>query len=321
MSAGKQFILLFAVMTGVCLSGYAQPHATILGDKHGVVYDLTTAVDRGLLAASLGNRIEVWDYKNEKLLKSWEVVKISAIDLRGESLAGVSTDGNVSVWNIASGNVITGLKISNSPLTCIHWVDSASVVAGNDAGEIIKFNIRSNAIEFKVNTDKPVTAIAIQPITKIIITGDNAGMISLWNSGSGALIAHDQTHKDWVRSIKPVPNTQNIVSAADDGYAFVWRIDKGTKITFVSKTEVGSWALSVDVSQDPESDRLILATGLQNGKLKINFKRGTYVYKARVMINSIAIIQDELPKIRVIAGTHGKGIQVISASLMKLKEY
>src|SRR5271154_3119602 len=96
----RNIALFLWVFLNVPVSLHSQPGIFSLGDKNAVVYDMTMISQTGTLAASMGNRIEVWDYRSMTLLNTWPVNKVAAIDYQYEMLAGGSELGTLLLWNI-----------------------------------------------------------------------------------------------------------------------------------------------------------------------------------------------------------------------------
>ncbi len=305
-------LLLFAQS-----SLFGQPGIVSLGDKNAIVYDLTLDSVRGILAASLGDRIEVWDYRNEVLLKSWKAPRVLAIDFRGERLAGASMEGNIVVWNSLSGNEIAKAKVSDSPLTCIHWIDSTFAVAGSDSGEIIKFNTKIGKTESVTKTGRTVTALAVTGGGKVLFSANSKGQIYSWNDRSDQFIFVGNDH-GWVRDIRISQDDKTLVSANDNGSIKRWRIIDDNRLEMIDKKRTDSWVLCLDYQAKGKKNNT--AIGLRNGRIIIVTGFGDYHYKVNSMINRIAIIKELSPIIKVVIGTHGEGIKIISGNAMSFSE-
>jgi WD40 repeat protein len=291
--------------------------AVILGQANAIVYDIEFIPEKKYLIATLGNHIQVWNHESKVLEKSWATSEIIALDFNGNQLAGVSRSGTLVIWDLNKGSELRQLKISDAPLVCVVWIDSVFVVVGSDAGELVKINSVTGETVSQAIHPQTITALAIQG-GDVLIVGDAKGTIGIYEPKQMKLLNTIVAHQSWIREIKYSDNDSNFITVSDDGYYKRWKSTKGT-VSLERKKKLGSWILCADLSSSKDAIYDVVAVGKRNGEVSVATRFATYTKKTNTIVNSIDIIKSELPTIVIVIGTHGTGIQLISAKSMQIR--
>ena len=294
----------------------AQVASGPLGSPVAIVYDIKLIRDTDNLVASLGDNVQVWNYKTRALVTSWSASQIISISCLDNKVAGVSKSGYLFVWNASDGKELLHTRMSDSPLLRLVWLDNDHIVVGAENGELIKINVTTGQPVGRVTNAAAVTALAGND--DILISGDENGNISVYSTEDLKHVGSMSGHKTWIRDIALSTNSEGFVTTSDDGAYKTWKI--GSTISNSNKHLLGNWVLCTDVAPSPNGDFDFFAFGKSNGDVIVDVKVATYTTKLDAMINSIAIIESELPQIAVALATHGQGIQLLNAKSMKLRK-
>jgi len=146
-----------------------------------------------------------------------------SISSDGLRLAASAMRSDVRVWSLPEGVEMARFEGSQHPLTRVYFTPSGRelvVVAGMRAelwdvatGEVLR--LFEGAKRF-------VTAAALSPDGAVLVTGDTAGDIRLWNVHSGASVAEIDAHTGDVYALEFITTGDRFVSAGRDGVIKLW---------------------------------------------------------------------------------------------------
>ncbi|KAF9544039.1 WD_REPEATS_REGION domain-containing protein [Mortierella hygrophila] len=108
-----------------------------------------------------------------------------------------------------------------------------------------------------------VVSIAFSPDSRRIVSGDEDGMVQLWDSTSGEELLVMKGHTDWIRSLTYSPCGNHIASASDDKTVRLWDSETGVCI-FVLKGHT-EWVASVRFS--PNGRQLVSSS--EDGTIRL----------------------------------------------------
>ena len=304
------FFVLFFLST--LIDGVGQSPFQLMGQSDAVVLDMRIDKKEKYLVALTDKDIQLWDLSTNMLEHSWPAESVHSIDLHDELLAGVSTGGQLIVWDIENGDKKT-YAVATSPLTCVQWVDSLSVVVGSEDGTIYKVISTSGEIVARAHTLGYVTALS-GGVSHTVLAGSDKGELEFFDASTLRRTNSIKAHKTWIREIQAVDSNRYFISISDDNKMKRWR-PEGAAV--IESTFPGSWSISADHFSDTQNP--LTAVGKLNGNIIVRTAFGTYSSKAQAIINKIFLIRRELPLIRVIVATHGAGLQIWDGNDMKLR--
>ena len=313
-----QLSLVFALIhVGSLNFLYAQIASRVLGSPDVIVYDVKLVPGSNNLVANLGDNIQVWDYKTGVMITSWSSLQTGAISCFNNKVAGVTKSGNVIVWDLSDGKELLVSKIAESPLLCVAWLDGQHVVVGADNGDLVKINIDTRQQELRANNSAAITALSGRD--NVLLSGDAKGNVSIYDAKDLKLKTTLAAHKSWIRDMTLSTTRQDFVTTSDDGTYKIWRIGHGDEN--MGKHSLGGWVLCTDGISSLTENVNFFAFGTSKGRVVVDVKVARYSAKLNSMINSVAIIESQLPQIVVALGTHGQGIQLLNAKDMKLDKH
>ncbi|MFC2096054.1 WD40 repeat domain-containing protein [Candidatus Bipolaricaulota bacterium] len=164
----------------------------------------------------------------------------------GLRVAASVSGSEVCVWSLPEGTQIARLDISAYPVPRIYFTPSGKelvVLSGmraelRDAGTGELLRVFEAARRF-------VNIAAVSPDGTVLVTGDSAGAIRLWDVSSGALIAELAAHVGDVTSLEFITTGESFVSAGLDGSIRLWDTAEAVEIRRIAAHSEGVGWLSV----------------------------------------------------------------------------
>jgi WD40 repeat protein len=212
-----------------------------------------------------------------ELVKATEIAQQSlsvarvAISADHLTVAGISTDGTVRLWDSATGSELDLFSAANGP--AVFSTDSLVIATGKSlqtwntelGWELERTHGSVDAADVFVDR---VTAMAISPDQTLLATGSGepsrSGQIKIWNLESGELVRElENPHSDTVFSIDFSRDGKLLASSAADRFMKVFQVSDGAFVrSFEGHTH---HVLAVAWSADGRS----LATGGADNVVKV----------------------------------------------------
>jgi Prp8 binding protein len=143
-----------------------------------------------------------------------------------EILYTASADRNLASWDLTSG---TRIRRYIGHEEIVNAVDISRrgedlIISGSDDSTIAIWDPRSkNAVDY-IQTDFPVTAVAMSSAGNEIFSGGIDNDIRVWDLRKKSIVYSMLGHTDTVMSLKISPDSQSLVSYAMDSTVKTWDI-------------------------------------------------------------------------------------------------
>ena len=135
----------------------------------------------------------------------------------GHLLVATGT-GQVRIWNAESWRELPALSIGKSPVQAIVAADNGSCIATACAdGEITFWHPATFVQIASIQTNSPVTRLALSRDGRRFATGTDAGEVRIWDRQSSALLQTFAAHRAAVTVMAFHPDGMKWVSGAGDG--------------------------------------------------------------------------------------------------------
>lgn len=202
----------------------------------------------GQTLVSGGRDIKVWNLSTgEEIRTIDEFVGVESIAISPDGqtvIAGTSSSGT-KMWNLSTGQKVrtfygqSKLKGSSDYVTAVAISPDGQTVIGStpfvgvievwdtSTGKEL-FTLDTTPTDFSdhlnVDASEEVSAVAINPNGKILVSGSRDGTIKVWNLAKGLEIFALKEHLNGISSVAISSDGQTLVSGSWDGTIKVWRI-------------------------------------------------------------------------------------------------
>lgn len=211
--------------------------ATLAGQS-GIVASAAFSGDGARLATASPEGVWLWDLASSRELRRWPGGRAA----RGVSL---SRDGAL---------VAAGYAPSPSDRGAGLLIWPAPAVAGADRPPIMTSSVAATVVAFAAGGTR-------------IVSGDDEGLVRVWDVGSGRPVATLRGHDAAVQSLAVSPDGHRLASAGADRTVRIWNLDTGELLLTL---RVGASVQSVAFSADGER----LAAGILGGPIRVWYSAG-----------------------------------------------
>ena len=212
--------------------------------------------DRTKTVAILSGAICLWNTEtgDELLIRPFDdlkpgfrgnlpVVLAVAFSPDGRWIVSGTTEGEIRMWDVATGEALTVFAELTKPMKQEHLrhisavafsPDRASLAAGTPT-QLHLWDVRTGDKLFSVSTvhkrgwatyhDYP-KPLVFSPDGTILLSGHDSGTIQLWDAKTGNRIAALDGHTQQVETLTFSPDGETLVSTAQDGTIFLWDWDE-----------------------------------------------------------------------------------------------
>jgi WD40 repeat protein len=186
--------------------------------------------DGKLLVTVSGKKARVWDTASgiEQFRRRGHENDITtlAFSKDGKYVVTAGKDGMAWVWEAATGVKVSelhdhrGLLITFKKGTIIPPVDYSAMVHLRRKNII---PLSFSALRWKKL--KPITSVAFSPDNQLVVTGDEDGLVRVWDRESGTKMTDLRGHlQATINSARFSPDGKLIVTAAEDGTTRIWDV-------------------------------------------------------------------------------------------------
>jgi len=110
------------------------------------------------------------------------------------------------------------------------------------------FDASSAVLLHEVETSTPIQTLSVAPQSGLLLAGDQAGMLTIWDLNSGQAEGAWQAHSDWLLGSAVSPDGRELATAGADRMIYIW--DLHTRQRLFSLSGHHGKVLSVDFSAD-----------------------------------------------------------------------
>jgi WD40 repeat protein/serine/threonine protein kinase len=207
-----------------------------------------------LLSAGLGrNGACIWDLATgncaTRLPVRLDRVRALAVSPDRQWLAVAGSGSQIFIWDLAQKiptQVIAGLPDETRALA--FSLDGRNLAAAGLDRKLRIFDVSSGALLHETPTHAAVQTLSIAPQSGLLVAGDQAGMLTLWDLKAAQSQGTWQAHSDWVLGSAISPDGSRLASASADRSIGVWDLRGRNRL--LSLTGHEAKVLSVDFSPD-----------------------------------------------------------------------
>ncbi len=207
-----------------------------------------------LLSAGLGkNGVCIWDLASgncaARLPVRLDRVRALAVSRDRQKLAVAGSGSQIFIWDLSQKiptQVIEGLRDETRALA--FSLDGQTLAAAGVNRTLRIFDVSSAALLHELEMGAPVQTLSVAPQSGALVSGDQAGVLTVWDMSTGKAQAAWQAHSDWVLGSAISPDGSELASASADGSVKLWNLQ--TRKRLFTLTGDSGKVLGVDFSQD-----------------------------------------------------------------------
>lgn len=250
--------LLLAVTGCPCVAHEMKERATLRGHTATVAGVAFSSDGKLLATASADRTIKIWDSQTGILMRTLvgHEGEVSSVGFSSDAktLASGAWDSTIKLWEVRTGslkNTLDNDPADKTPLQTVLFSPVSGILASGDWGSGAPAKLWDPSTgRFRVLAahDAKAASLAFSPDGKrLVVGGDNPGVISLWEVESGKLLWRINRHKHVVTSVAFSPDGQTIASGSRDRTVRLWTAETGTsKRLLTAEKDVLCVALSPD---------------------------------------------------------------------------
>lgn len=240
-----------------------------LNDR-GNVLALGLGADRDqLISAGLGrNGACLWELTlgtcQARLPVRLDRVRALAVSLDGQKLALAGSGTQIFIWDLAKKiptQVIDGLRDETRALA--FSLDGRVLAAAGLDRKLRLFDVASAALLHEKETSTAIQTMSVVQQSGALITGDQGGVITVWDLKTGDAQAAFRAHADWVLGSAVSPDGTLLASAGADRLVKLWNVR--THQPLFSLVGHDGKVLSLDFS----ADGALLASGGEDKSVRL----------------------------------------------------
>ncbi len=222
-----------------------------------------------LLSAGLARSgLCIWDLSNgncaARLPVRLDRVRALAVSPDRTKLALAGSGRQIFIWDLAKKiptQLIEGLRDETRALG--FSLDGRSLAAAGLDRKLRVFDVASAALVVERDTPTAVQTMSIAPDSGALVTGDQAGMLTVWDLQTATAQDSWQAHGDWVIGSAISQDGTRLASAGADRSIKIWNVQ--THSLLHTLTGHDGKVLSVDFSADGS----LLASGSEDKSVRV----------------------------------------------------
>lgn len=263
----------------------------------GIMNDIVQSPDGDLLAIASSMGIYLYKSKNmeEVLYIPYYDVKKIAYSSNNTTIASLSWDEKICLWNAKTGDLLSTLSNANGQINSIAFsIDGSFLASGNEDSTINLWNIETgDLIRTLEGHQDAVTAIAFSPDGFTLGSGSLDDSTRLWNFSTGAELHKFKDETDDVIHIAFSQNGNEIASSyheyldetesASSSRTIIWHVDNGIKLGKIAAGD--SYLAFLDNNEKIATSRGIWE--IKSGELIRNFvlENGYFYYPVKATLS------------------------------------
>lgn len=147
-----------------------------------------------------------------------------AFDDRSDTLASGGSEGRIRLWRLPDGKELAGWKADSDSLQGLQFLSHDRELLSASYDSTLARWTRDGTLLQRISTPAPVTSMAADETSALIVTGHNDGHVRLWRLADLSLIGDLHLHRGAVRAVAFHVTHRLLASSGTDGRVFLWRL-------------------------------------------------------------------------------------------------
>ena len=186
--------------------------------------------------------VRVWDLESSRAMGDVPLLnsapsRIRAMAVSATSLAVLTNDGEVTLWDLATkqskATNIRGNRVLGTTPPLEFSPDGKHLVLRGEKSEFTVWEVASGEPLWTQHGEngRPVYSVAYSPDGKLLAVATEAGMITLWDIDKKEKLRVMQGASTWIRSLTFSPDGARLASGSDDQMITLWDVKTGEPTT------------------------------------------------------------------------------------------
>lgn len=171
---------------------------------------------------------------------------VLAFDDRSETLASGGSGGHIRLWRLPDGKALTGWKAHSDSLQGLKFLDHDRELLSADYDDTLALWRRDGTLLKRIATPSPITSMAADETSGIIVTGHRDGHVRLWRLADFSLMNDLPLHHGAVRAVAYQAATRQLASSGTDGRVYYWRLGETPRLLPPPPTDAYDLAFAPD---------------------------------------------------------------------------
>jgi WD40 repeat protein len=213
------------------------PRASLLGHAGRVFWAGFSPDGRRVFTTGTDGTVRIWDTATGGSLHILELgapAFLAAFSPDGTRLVASSPEppGAARLWSMPDGALVA--ELGGGPVQALAFAPAGErlLIAGTDRAVRV-VDARAGAEHLVLAHPQAVAAAVWSPDGTTIATGDEIGVVRIWDAATGALRHEMPTHAGRVTSLALSPDGARLASGGMDGRALVWDARSGAPLAHV----------------------------------------------------------------------------------------
>ncbi|GAB4515264.1 MAG: hypothetical protein Tsb0026_20820 [Sulfuricaulis sp.] len=147
-------------------------------------------------------------------------------DSDSKTLASGGSEGRIRVWALPEGKEVAGWTAHTGSLQGLQFLNhDREILSAAYDGALARWTRDGNPLKRFV-TPSPITDMAVDEATALVITGHSDGHVRLWRLTDFSLIHDLPSHRGAVRAVAYHAPTRQLASSGTDGRVFHWHLEE-----------------------------------------------------------------------------------------------
>jgi WD40 repeat protein len=147
-----------------------------------------------------------------------------AFDERSDTLASGGSEGRIRLWRLPDGKELAGWKAGTDSLQGLQFLSQDRELLSASYDDTLARWTREGALLQRIATPAPVTSMAADETSALIVTGHNDGHVRLWRLADLSLMGDLHLHRGAVRAVAYHAALRLLATSGTDGRVFLWRL-------------------------------------------------------------------------------------------------
>lgn len=179
-------------------------------------------------------------FRNPPTVERNELALSLAFSPDGKVLASGTSEGNIQLWDVASGKIAATLKGHSNSVNCVAFSSDGKVLASASGDSTIRlWDIQTarNTTTLNGHTSY-VQALAFSLDGKRLVSGGADNTVRIWSLTTGKNPLVLRGHADWVMTVAFDPSGKGVASGSVDKTVRLWDAQTGkNRATFTEHSK------------------------------------------------------------------------------------